>query len=56
MMQAGPSLAFGFLIRPFIGGIGPHRDRGAGLLLIIHGCYGILGVDRNVREAAVAME
>src|SRR5207253_4449170 len=57
-----PSLAlFGFLIPlPFIGGIGPRTAIIAlvfyALLPIIRNTVtGILGVDRNVREAAVAM-
>src|SRR5256884_1475812 len=62
VMQTIPSLAlFGFLIPlPFIGGIGP---RTAIVALIVYAVLpiirnsvtGILGVDRNVREAAVAM-
>ena len=57
-----PSLAlFGFLIPlPFIGGIGPRTAIVAlvfyALLPVIRNTVtGILGVDRNVREAAVAM-
>src|SRR5438552_1718514 len=62
VMQTIPSLAlFGFLIPlPFIGGIGP---RTALVPLVVYALLpiirntvtGILGVDRNVREAAVAM-
>ena len=62
VMQTIPSLAlFGFLIPlPFIGGIGP---RTAIIALVVYALLpiirntvtGILGVDRNVREAAVAM-
>ncbi|HXD32727.1 MAG TPA: glycine betaine ABC transporter substrate-binding protein [Pyrinomonadaceae bacterium] len=62
MMQTIPSLAlFGFLIPlPFIGGIGARTAIVAlvvyALLPIIRNTVtGILGVDRNVREAAVAM-
>src|SRR5919106_1677607 len=62
VMQTIPSLAlFGFLIPlPFIGGIGPRIAVVAlvfyALLPIIRNTVtGILGVDRNVREAAVAM-
>src|SRR5438132_9498425 len=62
VMQTIPSLAlFGFLIPlPFIGGIGPRTAIVAlvfyALLPIIRNVVtGILGVDRNVREAAVAM-
>ncbi len=62
VMQTIPSLAlFGFLIPlPFIGGIGPRTAVVAlvfyALLPIIRNTVtGILGVDRNVREAAVAM-
>src|SRR6267154_2094706 len=62
VMQTIPSLAlFGFLIPlPFIGGIGPRTAIVAlvfyALLPIIRNTVtGILGVDRNVREAAVAM-
>src|SRR2546421_1164947 len=62
VMQPIPSLAlFGFLIPlPFIGGIGPRTAIIAlvfyALLPIIRNTVtGILGVDRNVREAAVAM-
>src|SRR5258706_5252122 len=62
VMQTIPSLAlFGFLIPlPFIGGIGPRTAIDAlvfyALLPIIRNTVtGILGVDRNVREAAVAM-
>src|SRR6266567_181133 len=62
VMQTIPSLAlFGFLIPlPFIGGIGPRTAIIAlvfyALLPIIRNTVtGILGVDRNVREAAVAM-
>src|SRR2546421_13028956 len=62
IMQTIPSLAlFGFLIPlPFIGGIGARTAIVAlvlyALLPIIRGTVtGILGVDRNVREAAVAM-
>lgn len=62
VMQTVPSLAlFGFLIPlPFIGGIGARTAIVAlvlyALLPIIRGTVtGILGVDRNVREAAVAM-
>jgi osmoprotectant transport system permease protein len=61
-MQTVPSLAlFGFLIPlPFIGGIGPRTAIVAlvvyALLPIIRNTVtGILGVDRNIREAAVAM-
>ena len=62
VMQTIPSLAlFGFLIPlPFIGGIG---SRTAIVALVVYALLpiirntvtGILGVDRNVREAAVAM-
>src|SRR5437870_1814044 len=62
VMQTIPSLAlFGFLIPlPFIGGIGPRTAIIAlvfyALLPIIRNTVtGILGVDRNDREAAVAM-
>src|SRR5713101_3773828 len=62
VMQTIPSLAlFGFLIPlPFIGGIGPRTAIVAlvlySLLPIIRNTVtGILGVDPNVREAAVAM-
>ena len=62
VMQTIPSLAlFGFLIPlPFIGGIGPRTAIIAlvfyALLPIIRNTVtGILGVDQNVREAAVAM-
>src|SRR5438270_4484173 len=62
VMQTIPSLAlFGFLIPlPFIGGIGPRIAIVAlvfyALLPIIRNTVtGILGVDRSVREAAVAM-
>jgi osmoprotectant transport system permease protein len=62
VMQTIPSLAlFGFLIPlPFIGGIGPRTAIVAlvfyALLPIIRNTVtGILGVDKNVREAAVAM-
>ena len=62
IMQTIPSLAlFGFLIPlPFIGGIGPRTAIIAlvfyALLPIIRNTVtGILGVDPNVREAAVAM-
>jgi osmoprotectant transport system permease protein len=62
IMQTVPSLAlFGFLIPlPFIGGIGARTATVAlvlyALLPIIRNTVtGILGVDRNVREAAVAM-
>src|SRR5437763_15813185 len=62
VMQTIPSLAlFGFLIPlPFIGGIGPRTAIIAlvfyALLPIIRNTVtGILGVDRAVREAAVAM-
>src|SRR2546425_8752085 len=62
VMQTIPSLAlFGFLIPlPFIGGIGPRPAIVAlvfyALLPIIRNTVtGILGVDPNVREAAVAM-
>src|SRR5882762_1499454 len=62
IMQTIPSLAlFGFLIPlPFIGGIGPRTAIVAlvfyALLPVIRNTVtGILGVDRNVREAAVAM-
>jgi osmoprotectant transport system permease protein len=62
VMQTVPSLAlFGFLIPlPFIGGIGRSTATVAlvlyALLPIIRNTVtGILGVDRNVREAAVAM-
>jgi osmoprotectant transport system permease protein len=61
-MQTIPSLAlFGFLIPlPFIGGIGPRTAVVAlvfyALLPIIRNTVtGILGVDKSVREAAVAM-
>jgi osmoprotectant transport system permease protein len=62
VMQTIPSLAlFGFLIPlPFVGGIG---GRTAILALVVYSLLpiirntvtGIFGVDRNVREAAVAM-
>src|SRR5213079_428412 len=62
VMQTIPSLAlFGFLIPlPFIGGIGPRTAIVAlvfyALLPIIRNTVtGILGIDQNVREAAVAM-
>jgi osmoprotectant transport system substrate-binding protein/osmoprotectant transport system permease protein len=62
VMQTIPSLAlFGFLIPlPFIGGIGPRTAIVAlvfyALLPIIGNTVtGILGIDRSVREAAVAM-
>lgn len=62
VMQTVPSLAlFGFLIPlPFIGGIGARTAIVAlvlyALLPIIRNTFtGILGVDPNVREAAVAM-
>ena len=62
VMQTIPSLAlFGFLIPlPFIGGIGPRTAIVAlifyALLPIIRNTVtGILGVDHNVREAAIAM-
>ena len=62
VMQTIPSLAlFGFLIPlPFLGGIGARTAIVAlvvyALLPIIRNTVtGILGVDRNVREAAVAM-
>jgi len=62
VMQTIPSLAlFGFLIPlPFIGGIGPRTAIVAlvfyALLPIIRNTVtGILGVDPNVRDAAVAM-
>lgn len=62
IMQTIPSLAlFGFLIPlPFIGGIGARTAIVAlvvyALLPIIRNTVtGIMGVDRNVREAAVAM-
>ena len=62
VMQTIPSLAlFGFLIPlPFIGGIGPRTAIVAlvfyALLPIIRNTVtGILGVDPNVREAAIAM-
>jgi osmoprotectant transport system permease protein len=62
VMQTIPSLAlFGFLIPlPFIGGIGPRTAIVAlvfyALLPIIRNTVtGILGIDSNVREAAVAM-
>jgi osmoprotectant transport system permease protein len=62
VMQTIPSLAlFGFLIPlPFIGGIGPRTAIVAlvfyALLPIIRNTVtGIIGVDPNVREAAVAM-
>jgi osmoprotectant transport system permease protein len=62
VMQTVPSLAlFGFLIPlPFLGGIGARTAVVAlvlyALLPIIRNTVtGILGVDRNVREAAVAM-
>src|SRR5438132_724727 len=61
-MQTIPSLAlFGFLIPlPFIGGIGPRTAIVAlvfyALLPIIRNTVtGILGIDKSVREAAVAM-
>ncbi|MGH7206873.1 MAG: ABC transporter permease [Nitrospiraceae bacterium] len=62
IMQTVPSLAlFGFLIPlPFIGGIGKHT---AVLALVLYALLpilqntlaGILGVDRAVRESAIAM-
>src|SRR5437762_3607348 len=62
VMQTIPSLAlFGFLIPlPFIGGIGPRTAIVAlvfyALLPIIRNTVtGVLGVDNNVREAAIAM-
>src|SRR5256885_5701305 len=62
VMQTVPSLAlFGFLIPlPFIGGIGARTAIVAlvlyALLPVIRNTVtGILGVDKNVREAAVAM-
>src|SRR2546430_14056861 len=62
VMQTIPSLAlFGFLIPlPFIGGIGPRTAIVAlvfyALLPIIRNTVtGILGVDSNIREAAIAM-
>src|SRR5437867_5528373 len=62
VMQTIPSLAlFGFLIPlPFIGGIGPRTAIIAlvfyALLPIIRNTVtGILGIDQNIREAAVAM-
>lgn len=62
VMQTIPSLAlFGFLIPlPFIGGIGPRTAIVAlvfyALLPIIRNTVtGIVGIDRSVREAAVAM-
>src|SRR6266478_9230963 len=62
VMQTIPSLAlFGFLIPlPFIGGIGPRTAIVALVLyalmpIIRNTVTGILGVDQNVREAAVAM-
>src|SRR6266540_3234630 len=62
VMQTIPSLAlFGFLIPlPFIGGIGARTAIVAlvlyALLPVIRNTVtGILGVDKNVREAAVAM-
>lgn len=62
VMQTIPSLAlFGFLIPlPFIGGIGARTAIVAlvlyALLPIIRNTVtGILGVDRNVREAAIGM-
>ncbi|HEX8845235.1 MAG TPA: ABC transporter permease/substrate-binding protein [Pyrinomonadaceae bacterium] len=62
VMQTVPSLAlFGFLIPlPFIGGIGARTAIVALVLyallpLIRNTVTGILGVDKNVREAAVAM-
>jgi osmoprotectant transport system permease protein len=62
VMQTVPSLAlFGFLIPlPVIGGIGPRTAIVAlvlyALLPVIRNTVtGILGVDKNVREAAVAM-
>ncbi|HYX27016.1 MAG TPA: ABC transporter permease/substrate-binding protein [Pyrinomonadaceae bacterium] len=62
VMQTIPSLAlFGFLVPlPFIGGIGPRTAIVAlvfyALLPIIRNtATGILGIDPNVREAAVAM-
>jgi osmoprotectant transport system permease protein len=61
-VQTIPSLAlFGFLIPlPWIGGIGPRSALVAlvlyALLPILRNTYvGILGVDRSVREAALAM-
>ena len=62
VMQTIPSLAlFGFLIPlPFIGGIGPRTAIVAlvfyALLPIIRNTVTGILVDRNVREAAVAME
>src|SRR5256714_8153172 len=62
VMQTIPSLAlFGFLIPlPFIGGIGPRTAIVAlvfyALLPIIRNTVtGILGIDKSIREAAVAM-
>src|SRR5712675_1971658 len=62
VMQTIPSLAlFGFLIPlPFIGGIGARTVLVALVLyallpIIRNTATGILGVDANVREAAVAM-
>jgi len=62
VMQTVPSLAlFGFLIPlPFIGGIGKHTAIVAlvlyALLPILQNTLaGILGVDRAVRESAIAM-
>ena len=62
VMQTVPSLAlFGFLIPlPFIGGIGKHTAIVAlvlyALLPILQNTLaGILGVDRSVRESAIAM-
>src|SRR5258708_2639837 len=62
VMQTIPSLAlFGFLIPlPFIGGIGPRTAIVAlvvyALLPIIRNtATGILAVDNNIREAAIAM-
>lgn len=62
MVQTIPSLAlFGFLIPiPFIGGIGPRTAIVALILysllpIVRNTVTGIRGVDRNVRDAAVAM-
>src|SRR5205085_2891393 len=62
VIQTIPSLAlFGFLIPiPFIGGIGPRTAIVALILysllpIVRNTVTGIRGVDRNVREAGVAM-
>ncbi len=62
VMQTVPSLAlFGFLIPlPWLGGIGPHTAIVAlvlyALLPILQNTLaGLLGVDRDVRESAIAM-